>query len=98
MPSTNPASHGEGLTLRQAALVAGFAYLLNPVTFAEAYAYPKLVVPDNIGQTIHDQELSIPRRTSITALQHRQKEWRARLTELHFFGRGGNQTRSDYLF
>jgi hypothetical protein len=54
MPSTNPASHGEGLTLRQAALVAGFAYILNPVTFAEAYAYPKLVVPDNIGQTTHD--------------------------------------------
>jgi hypothetical protein len=40
----------EGLTLRQAALVAGFAYLLNPVTYAE-YVYPKLVIPGNIEQT-----------------------------------------------
>ncbi len=35
-----------GLTLQQAALVVGLAYLLNPVTFAEAYAMPHLVVPD----------------------------------------------------
>jgi hypothetical protein len=48
--SINRANHHEGLTLRQAALVAGFAYLLNPVTYAE-YVYPKLVIPGNIGQT-----------------------------------------------
>jgi hypothetical protein len=29
----------DGVTLRQAALVAGFTYLLNPVTYAE-YVYP----------------------------------------------------------
>ena len=29
----NQANHHEGLTLRQAALIAGFAYLLNPVTY-----------------------------------------------------------------
>jgi hypothetical protein len=40
--STNSANRHEGLTLRQAALIAGFAYLLNPVTYAE-YVYPKLV-------------------------------------------------------
>jgi Domain of unknown function (DUF4386) len=38
------------MTLRQAALVAGFTYLLNPVTYAE-YVYPKLVIPGNIEQT-----------------------------------------------
>ena len=35
-----------GLTLRQAALVCGLAYLLNPVTFAEYYAMPRLVVAE----------------------------------------------------
>ena len=35
-----------GLTLRQAALVSGLAYLLNPVTFAEYYAMPRLIVAD----------------------------------------------------
>ena len=40
-----------GLTLRQAALVSGWAYLLNPVTFAEFYAMPRLVV-DNPAQTL----------------------------------------------
>ncbi len=37
-----------GLSLKQAALVAGFTYLLNPVTFAEAYAMPRLVSADPI--------------------------------------------------
>lgn len=37
-----------GLTLRQAALVAGLCYLLNPVTFAEYYAMPHLVVKDPV--------------------------------------------------
>ena len=34
------------LTLKQAALVAGFTYLLNPVPFAEAYVMPRLVAAD----------------------------------------------------
>jgi len=44
------ATSQDGITLRQAALVAGFTYLLNPVTYAE-YVYPKLVIPGNIAQT-----------------------------------------------
>jgi Domain of unknown function (DUF4386) len=35
-----------GLTLRQAALIAGFAYLLNPVSYAEFTLWPKLMNPD----------------------------------------------------
>jgi hypothetical protein len=34
------------LSLKQAALVAGFTYLLNPVTFAEAYVMPRLIAAD----------------------------------------------------
>jgi hypothetical protein len=34
------------MSLRNAALVTGFAYLLNPVSFAEAYAMPHLVSSD----------------------------------------------------
>lgn len=33
-----------GLSLREAALVSDLAYLLNPVTFAEAYTMPRLIV------------------------------------------------------
>jgi hypothetical protein len=46
------AARSEGLTLRQAALIAGFAYLLNPVSYAEFTIYPKLVIPGNISQTV----------------------------------------------
>jgi hypothetical protein len=53
MSSTNSASH-EGLTMRHAALVAGFAYLLGPVTYAEFSIYPKLVIPGNIEQTVQN--------------------------------------------
>ncbi len=35
-----------GLGLKQAALIAGFTYLLNPVTFAEAYVMPRLMSAD----------------------------------------------------
>jgi Domain of unknown function (DUF4386) len=51
--STNNRSgaHG-GLTLRQAALVAGFAYLFNPVSYAEFSLFPKLVTHGNIDQTL----------------------------------------------
>ncbi|MBV8725128.1 MAG: DUF4386 domain-containing protein [Candidatus Eremiobacteraeota bacterium] len=41
-----------GITLRQAALIAGFAYLLDPVTYAEFALYPKLVIPGHIDQTV----------------------------------------------
>ena len=44
----------QGLTLRQAALVAGFAYLLSPVTTAEFSIMPKLVIPGNIEQTVQN--------------------------------------------
>ena len=37
--------------MRQAALTAGIAYLLMPVTFAEFYVFPKLIIPGNIEQT-----------------------------------------------
>jgi hypothetical protein len=44
----------EGVTLSQAALIAGFAYLLGPVTYAEFSIYPKLVIPANIAQTVQN--------------------------------------------
>jgi hypothetical protein len=37
--------------LRQATLIAGFAYLLMPVTIAEFYINPKLLVAGNVEQT-----------------------------------------------
>jgi hypothetical protein len=52
--SVNQANHNEGLTLRQAALIAGFAYLLSPVTTAEFSIMPKLVIPGNIEQTVQN--------------------------------------------
>jgi uncharacterized protein DUF4386 len=42
----------EGLTLRQAALTIGVAYLLNPVPIAEFSIYPKLVVAGDIQRTV----------------------------------------------
>ncbi len=42
----------EGVSLRQAALIVGLAYLLNPVSYAEFEIYPKLIVPGNIDQTV----------------------------------------------
>jgi hypothetical protein len=50
--SNTPANRYEGITLRQAAVVAGFAYLLNPVSYAEFSIYPKLVVASNVDQTV----------------------------------------------
>ncbi len=46
MQSSKDATWTQGLSLKQAALVAGFTYLLNPVTFAEAYVMPRLVSAD----------------------------------------------------
>jgi hypothetical protein len=42
------------MTLRGAALVAGFAYLFNPVSYAEFHLYPKLVIAGNIEQTVQN--------------------------------------------
>jgi len=51
MSSNRPGLHGEWLTLLQAALIAGFTYLLMPVTIAEFYINPKLLVAGNVEQT-----------------------------------------------
>jgi Domain of unknown function (DUF4386) len=40
------------LTLRQAALIAGLGYLLDPVAYAEFTLYPKLVIPGHIDHTV----------------------------------------------
>jgi hypothetical protein len=40
------------ISLRAAAVVAGLAYLLDPVSYAEFTLYPKLVIPGNIDQTV----------------------------------------------
>jgi uncharacterized membrane protein len=49
-----PANNDHGLTLRQAALIAAFAYLLMPVTFAEFYINPKILIRGNIEQTVQN--------------------------------------------
>lgn len=54
MTDPNAGYRNEGLSLRQAALVAGFGYLLGPVTYAEFSIYPKLVIPGNIEQTVQN--------------------------------------------
>ena len=54
MSSVKLPHRDEGLTLRQAALTAGFAYLLGPVVFAEFSLWPKLVIPGNIEQTVQN--------------------------------------------
>lgn len=54
MSSTSSPDRNEGLTLRQAALIAGFGYLLGPVTYAEFSIYPKLVIPASIEQTFQN--------------------------------------------
>ena len=66
MSSTSPTNRGEGLTLRQAALIAGFAYLLSPVSYAEFTIYPKLVIPGNIEQTV--QNLTTHQGLFLTAI------------------------------
>ena len=52
MKNGQTVSRVAGLSLRQAALVAGLAYLLNPVTFAELYAMPRLEVSGDAVQTV----------------------------------------------
>lgn len=51
MTSTK-SSFNDGIATRWAALIAGLAYLSNPIAYAEFYAYPKLVVAHDVGATI----------------------------------------------
>ena len=53
MTSMNPADHNQGITLRRAALIAGFGILIAVMTapFAEFYINPRLIVPGDIEQT-----------------------------------------------
>ena len=54
MKPVSAAKFHDGITFRQAALVAGFAYLLNPVSYAEVSIYPKLVSANNAAQTVQN--------------------------------------------
>jgi hypothetical protein len=54
MKPVSTAKSYDGVTLRQAALVASFAYLLNPVSYAEFSVYPKLVDANNAAQTVQN--------------------------------------------
>jgi hypothetical protein len=40
------------MSVRTAAIVAGVTYLLNPVSYAEFYIYPKLIIPGHVDQTV----------------------------------------------
>jgi hypothetical protein len=51
VPTSDAKGLVTGLSLRQAAVVTGITYLLNPVTFAEGYAMPRIVATDP-AQTI----------------------------------------------
>ncbi len=56
MNSIVPANHDPGITLCQAALIAGFGLLIMvfAAPIAELYAYPRLVVPGNIEETVQN--------------------------------------------
>jgi hypothetical protein len=54
--STTSALHSGGITLRQAAVITGLAYVLDPVAYAELSLYPRVVIPNNVGQTVHNIE------------------------------------------
>ena len=51
--SINPAVPDQGISLRQAALIAGFGVLIMAFAapFAEFFVFPKLVIPGNIEET-----------------------------------------------
>ena len=51
MSSSTPQTFSPGLTLRQAAIVAGIAYFLMPVAIAEFYIKPKLIIAGDIERT-----------------------------------------------
>jgi hypothetical protein len=63
-----PGHRNEGLTLRQAALIAGFSMLIMTVAapFAEFFALHKLVIPSNIEQTV--QNIAAHRGLFLTAI------------------------------
>lgn len=50
MPILTASRYSTELSLRQAGLIAGLAYLLNPAPYGE-YIFSKLLVPHNIEQT-----------------------------------------------
>ena len=54
MKPVSAAKSYNGVTLRQAALIAGFAYLLNPVSYAEISIYPKLVAANDAALTLQN--------------------------------------------
>jgi len=54
LSSIGSRNRDERPTLRQAALIAGLGYILMPVSFAEFYIFPKLVIRGNIEQTAHN--------------------------------------------
>jgi hypothetical protein len=54
MNPANPAERIAGLSLRQAAITAGISYFLMPVSFAEFYLFPKVVVAGDAAQTIQN--------------------------------------------
>jgi hypothetical protein len=64
--SISTANQREGITLRPAALIAGFGYLLSPVTHAELTIMPKLVIAGNIEQTA--QNITVHGGLFVTAI------------------------------
>ena len=54
------------MTLRQAAVTAGFGYLLMPVAYAEFSINPKLIIPGNIEQTV--QNIAVHNRLFLVAI------------------------------
>ena len=58
MASIDSSNYGEKLTLRQAAVIAGFAYLTGPIIFAQLAALPTFVVPGNLEQTAQNITLN----------------------------------------
>jgi hypothetical protein len=44
----------EGIRLRQAAVIAGFAYLLSPVSYIQSSIWPKLVIAGDVEQTVRN--------------------------------------------
>jgi uncharacterized protein DUF4386 len=56
MSPTTPANIDQGITLRQAALTAGFGILIMAFAapFAEFYLYPQVVVSDDIEATVQN--------------------------------------------
>ncbi len=54
MSANNAVQIRDGMTLRQAALAAGFCYLFTPTAYAEFSIWPRLIIPGNIEQTIQN--------------------------------------------